>query len=351
MRRTMRERAPRPWGVPAGRRACYIRQAMPAMKSWTFPASLQPRPEQVPFDLRTVLQSMVMVHTEIPEDAFTATLLGTERVGSGVVIRGDGLVLTIGYLITESRTIWLTTHDGTVVPGHAVGYDQTTGFGLVLPLGPVNAPALERGSSQSLRVGSEAIVIGHGGISHSLNVRVTGRREFAGYWEYLLDDAIFTAPSHPQWGGTALVGQDGRLLGIGSLLVEESVNGDKVDANMFVPIDLLGPILEEMLSLGRPRNAARPWLGLYATEHEGRLVVGGLAQNGPAHRAGVRLGDEVIEVGGRGVAGLADLFRKIWSMGPAGAEIPLTLARGDHTSQVRVHSADRNDYLIKPRHH
>jgi S1-C subfamily serine protease len=318
---------------------------------WAFPAALQPTPEQVDFDLQSALQSVVMVHAEVPEDAFTAPVLGTERIGSGVVISNDGLVLTIGYLITEASSIWLTTGSGGVVPGHALAYDQTTGFGLILPLGRLDVPALQRGSSTSLDIGDDAIVIGHGGLAHSLNAKIIARREFAGYWEYLLDEALFTAPPHPQWGGTALLGPDGRLVGVGSLLVQEAVSGETFDANMFVPIDLLEPILDDMVQLGQPATSPRPWLGLYATEVQGRLVVGGLAQGGPAHRAGIRLGDFVTEVAGQPVSNLAELFRRVWSIGPAGTDIPLTLARGEAPRRVRVHSANRNDFLIKPLRH
>jgi S1-C subfamily serine protease len=319
--------------------------------NWAFPARLQPRAEDLRFDLDAALQSVVLVHAEIPEHAFTASILGTERIGHGTVIGSDGLVLTIGYLITEAETIWLTTQEGTVVPGHALAYDQVTGFGLILPLGPLGVTPIERGSAVSTTVGDSAIVIAHGGLGHTLEAKVIARREFAGYWEYLLDDALFTAPPHPQWGGTALVGEDGRLLGVGSLLVQESIGNDTIDANMFVPIDLLDPILEDMLKLGRPSRTPRPWLGMYTTPMQGHLVVGGLTQNGPAHRAGVKLGDVVLEVAGEPVGDLADLFRKIWNIGPAGAEIPMTLARGRNTSRVRVASANREDYLSKPRCH
>jgi S1-C subfamily serine protease len=318
---------------------------------WSFPAALQPTPERLQFDLDSAMRSVVMVHAEIPEDAFTANALGTERVGSGVAIAADGLVLTIGYLITEASSIWLTTHDGRVLPGHALAFDQTTGFGLVLPLGQLAVPQLERGSSHSLEVGHEVIVIGHGGRRHSLNAKIIARREFAGYWEYVLDEALFTAPPHPEWGGTALVGVDGRLLGIGSLLVQEAVSGETFDANLFVPVELLEPTLHDLRSLGRPGGPPRPWLGLYAAEVQDRLMVSMLAQSGPAYRAGVRRGDFVLAVADRPVSSLADLFRKIWSVGPAGSEVPLTLERGEETLHVRVRSADRNEFLLKPRQH
>jgi S1-C subfamily serine protease len=324
---------------------------MAQTSNWAFPSRLQPQPDELRFDLEAALKAVVLVHAEIPDEAFTASILGTERIGHGTVIGTDGLVLTMGYLITEAETIWLTAHDGTVVPGHALAYDQVSGFGLILPLGHLDVAPIERGSAANTTVGDGVIVIGHGGVEHSLDAKVIARREFAGYWEYLLEDALFTSPPHPQWGGTALVGQDGRLLGVGSLLVQETVGAETIDANMFVPIDLLDPILEDMKKLGRPARRPRPWLGMYTTPMQGNLVVGALTQGGPAHRAGVRLGDVVLEVAGEPVADLADLFRRIWETGSAGTEVPLTLARGKSTSRIRVTSADREDFLTKPRRH
>jgi S1-C subfamily serine protease len=318
---------------------------------WAFPEALQPKPESLHFDLDTVLGSVVLLRAEVPEDAFTADALGTERIGSGVVIRSDGLILTIGYLITEAETIWLTTREGTVVPGHALAYDYVTGFGLVLPLGHMSVPAIERGNADSAPIGSEVIVVSHGGYAHTLSARVVDKREFAGYWEYLINEAFFTAPAHPHWSGAALIGTDGKLLGIGSLLVQEPVGGESIDANMFVPIDLLEPILDDLSRLGRAARTPRPWLGLYAVESQGQLVVNGLATDGPAARAGVKLGDRVIEVAGQRVTDLSDLFRKVWRCGPAGTDIPLTLARGQSRSRVHVRSKDRDELLKKPPRH
>ena len=315
---------------------------------WAFPAEMQPRAEDVGFDLQSALASVVLLRAEIPEDAFTASILGTERVGSGVVIRGDGLILTIGYLIIEAESIWLTANDGTAIQGHALAYDQVTGFGLVQPLGRIGMPALPRGAAAPAPVGTDVVVIGHGGLAHALKARIIAKREFAGYWEYLLDEALFAAPPHPEWGGAALVGMDGRLLGVGSLLVQEALNGESVQGNMFVPIDLLDPILEDMLKFGRPARPPRPWLGMYTAESERRLVVSALASGGPAERAGVRPGDLVIAVAGERVAGLADLFRKVWRLGSAGTEIPLTFTRDAEVMQLKLRSADRNDFLRKP---
>lgn len=318
---------------------------------WAFPAALQPSPGETRFDLKAALDAVVMLRAQIPEGAFTAAILGTERAGNGVVIRDDGLVLTIGYLITEAQSIWLATNRGTVVAGHALAYDQESGFGLVLPLAPLGVRPLARGSAAAAVPGAAAIVIGHGGRAHSLKAQIIAKREFAGYWEYVLDNAIFTAPAHPQWGGAALLGEDGRLLGIGSLLVQEALGGRSVDGNMFVPVDLLEPIMEEMLTLGRSARAPRAWLGIYATEMDGQVVIGGLAPGGPAERGGVALGDLVLEVAGERVTGLAALFRKVWSLGPAGTEISLTVSRRGALSRLPLRSADRNDFLTKPRLH
>ena len=318
---------------------------------WSFPTRLRPKPEELSFDLESALRSVVLVHSEVPEEAFTASNLGTERIGHGTVISPEGLVLTIGYLITEAQSVWLTTNDGTVVAGHALAYDQASGFGLILPLGRLDVPYLQRGSSAAAAVDDDVIVIAHGGLEHSLAAKIIARREYAGYWEYLLEDAIYTSPPHPQWGGAALVARDGRLIGVGSLILQEAVGGDAFDANMFVPIDLLEPILEDMLKFGRRGGPPRPWLGMSTESMRGQLVVGSLTQGGPAHRAGVRVGDVVLEVAGEPVSELGELFRKVWSVGPAGSDIPITLARGRSTSQVRVHSADRNDFLSKPRKH
>ena len=319
--------------------------------NWAFPSSLQPQADELPFDLGAALDAAVLLRAEIPEDAFTAQLLGTERAGNGIVIREDGLVLTIGYLITEAEAIWLTTNRGTVVQGHVLGYDQATGFGLVFPLGSLGVKPIQRGSAASVSAGDDVIVAGHGGQAHSLKAKIVLKREFAGYWEYVLDEALFTTPAHPQWGGAALVGADGRLLGVGSLLVQEMVGGKTVDGNMFVPIDLLAPILDDMLKSGRASRPVRPWLGLYATEMEGHLVVGGLAPGGPAERAGIKLGDLILEVAGERVAGLAQLFRRVWAVGPAGSEVVLSVSRRGTTHRMPIRSADRNDFLKKPRLH
>jgi S1-C subfamily serine protease len=324
---------------------------MAEQKDWAFPAEMRPRPEDWRFDLDHALEAVVLLRAEIPEDAFTASILGTERAGNGVVIAENGLVLTIGYLITEASVIWLTTNKGTVVGGTVLAYDQATGFGLVQPLGKLGVKPLERGSVGSIRVGENVVIAGHGGRAHALKATVFAKREFAGYWEYVLDEALFTAPAHPQWGGAALIGADGKLAAIGSLLVQEKIDAGTIQGNMLVPIDLLEPVLGEMLKTGRTNRPPRPWLGMYTTEAGERLVVAGLAPGGPAERAGARVGDAIREVAGAKPKSLADLWRKVWAVGPCGAVVPLKVARAGKIAEVNIASADRNDFLKKPHLH
>ncbi|MDH5579423.1 MAG: S1C family serine protease [Betaproteobacteria bacterium] len=318
---------------------------------WSFPAALRPRSEDWDFDLERALGALVQLRAEVPEDAFTAQILGTERLGNGIVIGDDGLILTIGYLITEATAVWITSAGGAVLAGHPLAYDQATGFGLVMPLGRLGLPSLARGSAALARVDDDVLVAGHGGRAHALKGRIFDKREFAGYWEYVLDEALFATPAHPQWGGSALIGADGKLLGVGSLLVEEKQGEKSIQGNMFVPIDLLEPILEDLVKRGRTRRAARPWLGMYTTEMGAKLVVAGLASGGPADRAGVKLGDVVVAVAGERPQGLADLFRRVWTLGPAGAEVPLTVARAGKRTELRLASIDRQDILKKPQLH
>jgi S1-C subfamily serine protease len=322
-----------------------------AEQAWSFPAEMRPRPEDWKFDLDAALDAVVMIRSAVPEDAFTAPILGTERIGNGVVIRDDGLVLTIGYLITEASTIWMTTNKGTVVGGFPLAYDAASGFGLIQPLGKLGVDAIARGSASTCRVGENVVVASQGGREHSLKATIFAKREFAGYWEYVLDEAIFTAPAHPQWGGAALIGSTGDLLALGSLLVQEKVDAGTLQGNMLVPIDLLEPILDDMLKAGRSSRPPRPWLGMYTTDAGAKLVVAGIAPGGPAEKAGVKVGDMVLEIAGDKPDGLADLWRRVWRLGAPGTEVPLKLLRKNRLLEPRLKSADRNDFLKKPHLH
>ena len=311
----------------------------------------QPEPGEFNFDLQQVLSAIVGIKTQIPDDALTASILGTERAGHGVLIENGGIILTIGYLITEAETVWIVLNDGHAVPGHALAYDQETGFGIVQALQKLDLPVMQLGSSEALSVGEQVVVAGHGGLENAAKARVIAKQEFAGYWEYLLDEAIFTAPAHPNWGGTALIADDGTLRGIGSLMVQDSANTPGSNGNMIIPIDLLKPIYTDLVQTGRSKRPPRPWLGMMTTEVKGALVVVGVSDDGPADKAEVQVGDLILEVAGESVSDLADMFRLIWNLGQAGIEIPLKLMRNQTVIDLTVQSINRYDALKSPHLH
>lgn len=297
-------------------------------------------------NIKDKIRSVVAVRAKIPEDGFTAETLGTLREGSGVVIRDNGLVLTIGYLITEAEEVWLTRHDGYVVPGHAMAYDQESGFGLVQALAPLDLPAVELGQSAPTRLGDPVVLAD--GVGRYVEAEIVAKQEFAGYWEYLLDEALFTAPAHPSWGGSALFDAEGRLIGIGSLRLQMSQGNEVADINLSVPIDILRPILDDLLHRGQVGKPPRPWLGAFSAESNGEVVVMSVAPGGPAAQAGLRRGDVIAEIRDSDVDGLADFYRKVWKSGPAGAEIPLRVLRDGRDAWLRVKTADRASFLKKP---
>jgi S1-C subfamily serine protease len=327
-----------------------MQKPMASLTEWKVPPSAQPRLEDYPYDLERALSSVVGLHSIIPPDAFTADTLGVERAGNGVLIDG-GLVLPIGYLITEAATVWLHLGDGHVVEGHALGFDSETGFGLVQALGRVDLPSLPLGSSAAAQVGERVVVGGAGGRTRSVAGHIAAKQEFAGYWEYVLDEAIFTFPAHPNWGGTALISHKGDLIGVGSLQLERERSGKNEHLNMIVPIDLLTPVLDDLRKFGRVNKPVRPWLGVYSTEIEDKVVIVGIAPKGPAARAELKTGDVILAVAGENVSTLGELYRKVWSLGDAGVEVPLTLYREGLTFDVRVNSSDRTKFLRAPRLH
>lgn len=323
---------------------------MDRSKDGLIPKEARPKAADYGFDLDQMLKAIVSLRAEVPEDAFTAQVLGTERAGSGVVISDNGLVLTIGYLITEAESIWLATNDGQVAQAHVVGYDQASGFGLVQALARLDVQPLPFGSVKDVRSGSKVIIAGHEGRSSALEAEVIAKREFAGYWEYLIDEALFTTPAHPNWGGAACIGTDGRLIGVGSLLIQHSSgDGDEdatADGNMIVPVDLLPPILDDLMRFGRAQRPPRPWLGMFTADgSDDNVFVVGLAKDGPADQAGIEVADVVLRVGDEDVEDLADMWRKVWAQGEAGVEIPLTLMREGQELEMRLKSADRNSFL------
>ena len=297
-----------------------------------------------------ILKAVVKIRSIVPKDARSARTLGTEREGNGVVIDSKGHILTIGYLISDAETIEVTGPEGKAIKATFVGYDQNTGFGLLRTDKPLNVVPIKLGQSSAVKEGEPILIAGYGGKDSVQVGQVIARKEFVGYWEYLIENAIFIAPPYSNFGGAALIDRDGRLLGIGSIYTQMTIQGlGSIPCNMFVPIDLLNPILSDLMIRGRSREAPRPWLGLNVEETHGRVFVTRVTSEGPAERAGLQPEDLILTVNGKVVNGLADFYRKVWALGNAGVDVSLGILRGSQIRDITIHSADRYQSLrLKP---
>jgi serine protease Do len=296
--------------------------------------------------LEELLSGVVRIKTFINPDGRTLQNLGREREGSGIVLDNNGLVLTIGYLMVEAHAAEVVTNDGRHVPANVIGYDNETGFGLLQAIAPLKVQPLAIGRSAELKERDPVVVASFGGPDNAAPAMIVAKREFAGNWEYLLDEAIFTAPPHPAWSGAALLNHEGKLVGVGSLIVGDATGKrDNVTGNMFVPIDRLPPILAELMTDGRAAGPGRPWLGMTTDDQRGSLIISAVTKEGPAEKAGLRKGDVILGVAGEPPKSLADLYRKIWAQGAAGSTIPLDVIQGHERRHIDVRSMNRLDHL------
>jgi S1-C subfamily serine protease len=295
--------------------------------------------------LEQLLSAVVHIKTTINPDGRSVDALGRTREGSGIVIDDNGLILTIGYLMVEAEGAEVITNEGRAVGANVVGYDHESGFGLLRAIMPLNVRPLPLGHSSALAEQAPVVIAGFGGAERLAPAVVVSRRGFAGGWEYLLDEAIFTAPPYPAWSGAALIDHTGKLVGVGSLVVADASGHGDGPGNMFVPIDRLSPILADLIADGRAAGPGRPWLGVTTREVDGRLVVIAVAKDGPAEKAGVRHGDVIVGVGGAAPNDMADFYRKIYAQGAAGATIPLDVRRDDDDRHFEVKSINRLDHL------
>jgi S1-C subfamily serine protease len=316
------------------------------------PASAQgvkpqpPAAESAVPKLDELLSGVVRIKTYINPEGRTVDTLGSQRTGSGVVIDDTGLVVTIGYLMVEAHSADLITQDGRTVRAEVLGYDNETGFGLLKAAAPLNVRPFAIGKSGDLKEKDPVLAASWGGLNGVAPALVASRREFAGNWEYLIDGAIFTQPPHNDWSGAALIDKEGKLVGVGSLIVGDiSGKGGAMPGNMYVPIDLLTPVLAELITGGNGQGRARPWIGITTEEVRGRLFVSRTTPDGPAENAGLKKGDIIVGVNGEPAAGLSDFYRKIWKQGEAGVPVPLDILGNEGLRRVEVKSMNRNDHL------
>ena len=314
----------------------------------TRPVSISPDAERGYQRLMKATHAVVGVKVKALPDARSNESLGQEREGSGVAIGKEGLVLTIGYLILEADAIEVTDYQGQKVPATIVAYDHATGFGLVRPLGSIASRPIELGTALAVSQLDRMMIV-TGGEEQNISIAtVVSRRPFAGYWEYLIDDAIFTSPPRLDHSGAALINKEGELVGIGSLFVLDALApGEKLPGNMFVPVDLLRPVLEEMVKTGGQKAGRRPWLGVNSLEEDGRIKVMQVNQESPAAQAGIVAGDMILAIDGEPIESLEMFYGKLWTRGPAGVNVRLTVLHGPTTREVVVRSIDRTEFMRK----
>jgi serine protease Do len=287
--------------------------------------------------------SVVKVSSTAVRDARSARSLGTQREGTGVVIDGDGLVMTIGYLVMEAEKVNLSTADGKVYPATVIGYDNSTGLGLVKALTPLPVRPVDLGQSAVTTEKELVLIVGFDGVAPAY---IVSKRPFVGYWEYLLDEAIYTAPATVNWQGAALLSREGKLLGIGSLVVGDSMGTrTNIPGNMFVPIDVLKPVLGDFIANGRSTAKPRPWIGINTEEVQGNVIVTRVSPDSPSEDAGLSRGDVIVSIGGKPIKGQADFYTKLWASGAAGVDVGLDVLKGSKVERYTVKSIDRDKYL------
>ncbi|MBX3650908.1 MAG: serine protease [Burkholderiales bacterium] len=286
--------------------------------------------------------SVVKLTVRAVPDARSARTLGPQREGTGVVIDSSGLVLTIGYLLTEADTVELATADGRKFAANVVGHDNATGLGLVKSLQPLPVKPVDFGQSSVAGLRDMVLIVGFDGVAPAY---IVSKRPFVGYWEYLLDEAIYTAPATVNWQGAALLSREGKLLGIGSLAVSDAIGQSGVPGNMFVPIDTLKPVLGDFIANGKATTKPRPWLGITSQEVQGKVIVTRVTAEGPAEEAGLQAGDIIVGLSGQPLKGQADFYTRLWKTGEAGVEVTLDVLKGNKVEAVKVRSIARERHF------
>jgi S1-C subfamily serine protease len=299
-----------------------------------------PQPASPPLD------AVVKLSIRAVEGARTADSLGAEREGTGIVIDDQGLILTIGYLVLEAASVLVIDGDNRIYPASVVGFDHATGFGLLRAKPVPPCAPVELGDSSALTELQSLVVACHDGGGGVTGAALVSRRRFTGWWEYMIDDALFTAPPRFEHSGAALFDGEGRLVGIASLWVSDALNtGMAFPGNMFVPINLLKDVLPDLVKSGRRRGDKRPWLGLNTEQLEGNVVVSRVLPDSPAEHAGVQRGDVILGVGGDSIGGQSEFYESLWSSGAAGGDVMLHIVRDKSVRHLIVQTGDRLDYL------
>ena len=292
-------------------------------------------------------KSIVSVRSTVPAEARTASSLGVRREGNGVAIN-ENHILTIGYIVIESESIEIGLSDGRRLPAKLVGYDHTSGFGIIKSVIPLKMPHLQLGNSDNINSEQDLLILPSPNRGAGSIVRSVSRRPFTGWWEYFVENPIYTTPANGLWAGAPILTENGEIVGIGSLFVSESVPGVPSPGNMSVPINLLKPILEDLISSGRRKSKVQPYLGISSDDSNDQVIVTRVSDAGPAFQAGIKPQDVIMAINGSQVSNLKSFYQKLWKSGEAGITIELSVLRKGTIMNFKVKTVDRLDYFFKP---
>jgi len=295
-------------------------------------------------------ESIVGISSVAVDNARSLATLGKERSGSGIVIDKEGHILTIGYLVIEADTIEITLANGDTYPGKVVGYDHATGFAILKSIVPKKLFPVDLGESEKIKENDVLYILPHLDEGPGSPTKLVSRRPFAGSWEYFLEKPIYTYPFNPHWQGTPLLNEKGQLLGIGSLFIRDSIaEGINSPGNLFVPIELLKPILKDLINEGKRKTKLNPWMGLTPDDSSGKISITRVSKDGPAEAAGIKAGDVLLSVNNKEVKTMQDFYKTAWSLGGPGTKIPINIQREDKNINLIINSIDRMDFFIKPK--
>jgi len=302
-------------------------------------------------DILNIYKSVVKIDSIIPPEARTAQSLGTVRGGNGVVI-DDKHILTIGYIVVEAETITITLPDGKKFPGELIGYDHTTGFGILRTIIQSDLTPLKIGDSDQLTKEDFLYVLPYLTEGRPSAVKMVSRRSFAGWWEYFLDKPIYTYPANSSFAGSALINEYGEVLGIGSLYVgDAAATGISSPGNMFVPINDLKPILDDLIENGRRTKDIKPYMGLTSSDNTGEVKITRVNDNGPAAKAGFSVNDTILAVNNEKINNIEDFYKVVWSFGGPGTKLQFDIERNQKKLNIELTTMDRNDFFVKPKYY
>ena len=302
-------------------------------------------------DILNIYKSVVKIDSIIPPEARTAQSLGTVRGGNGVVI-DDKHILTIGYIVVEAETITITLPDGKKFPGELIGYDHTTGFGILRTIIQSDLTPLKIGNSDQLTKEDFLYVLPYLTEGRPSAVKMVSRRSFAGWWEYFLDKPIYTYPANSSFAGSALINEYGEVLGIGSLYVgDAAATGISSPGNMFVPINDLKPILDDLIQNGRRTKDIKPYMGLTSSDNTGQVKITRVNNNGPAAKAGFSVNDTILAVNDEKINNIEDFYKVVWSFGGPGTKLQFDIERNQEKLNIELTTMDRNDFFVKPKYY